>query len=132
MYLVRGSVAQQEHATQLGWLRVEVFILFEGDLYPAVHSLDRLRGGIDDLTLLQRKELGVGGRVAGEGQGEAAGSGAEDGLGRGWKRLGQPSVKAIKEGLPGRVRQALLCRDRQGKGQGGPARDANLAAHPPV
>src|SRR5260370_34899873 len=118
MYLVRGSVAQQEHATQLGWLRVEVFILFEGDLYPAVHSLDRLRGGIDDLTLLQRKELGVGGRVTGEGQGEAAGSGTEDGLGRGRERLRKARPEAIKGGVPGPVRQAPLCRHRAGKGPG--------------
>ncbi len=71
--LVRSPIVQHEHAIQLGWLRVEVFVLFEGDLYPTLDRLHRLRRGIHDLALFQRKELGIGGRVAGEGQGESAG-----------------------------------------------------------
>ena len=80
MDLIGGSVAQQENPVQLRQRGTEVHILLHGDLYPAIHGLDRLRRGVLDLAFIQRKELGAGGGMTGKGKGKTAGSGRENGL----------------------------------------------------
>ena len=73
MDLVRRSVAQQKNPIQLCQLSAEVHVSLERNLKSTIHALDRLRRGVLDLALIKGKELGVGRRVTGNGEGKTAG-----------------------------------------------------------